>query len=170
MVIAIITAKKDIANVAIQTVTITESIEIIMNPAMKALNIKKSVIEDIFNSFDLKQEDGGILGMKDDVIVSFCFDKGNNEQEYVINVSKFSQILEEWDKEDISFAGFIHSHPGNGKGEPSIQDFMYLRKFMKANELDEILFPIVYLKNEEKTIQFYLFKNNEFIKIDYSLM
>ena len=81
MEIAIIMAKKDIANVAIQTVIITANIGIIMNPATKALNIKKSVIEDIFNSFDLKQEDGGILGVKDDVIVSFCFDKGNNEQE-----------------------------------------------------------------------------------------
>ena len=160
-------AKKDIANVAIQTVIITADIGIIMNPATKALNIKKSVIEDIFNSFDLKQEDGGILGVKDDVIVSFCFDKGNNEQEYIINVSKFSKTLEEWDDQDIAFAGFIHSHPGKSKGEPSMQDFMYLKRFMKANELDELLFPIIYSKNGEKVIQFYLFKNNDFIKIDY---
>ena len=163
-------AKKDIANAAIQAVTTMANIGIIMNPAMKALNIRKSVIEDIFNSFDLKQEDGGILGVKDDVIVSFCFDKGNNEQEYTINVSKFSQTLEEWDKENISFAGFIHSHPGQSKGEPSIKDFMYLKRFMKVNELDEILFPIVYQRDDEKAIQFYLFKNNEFIEINYLIM
>ena len=163
-------AKKAIANAAIQAATIMANIGIIMNPATKALNIRKSVIEDIFNSFDLKQEDGGILGVKDDVIVSFCFDKGNSEEEYVINVSKFSKTLEKWDEQDISFAGFIHSHPGKSKGEPSLQDFMYLKRFMKANELDELLFPIVYLKNEEKTIQFYLFKHNEFIKIDYLIM
>ena len=142
--------------------------EVIMNPVEKALNIKKSVIEDIFNSFDLKQEDGGILGIKDNVIVSFCFDKGNCEREYTINVAKFSETLEEWDKQEIEFAGFIHSHPGQNSGQPSLKDFMYLRKFMKANEdLKEVLFPIVFMKNNIKTIQFYLFKDNEFSKIDY---
>ena len=130
--------------------------------------VKKEVLKEIYNSFNLQQEDGGILGKKDNVIVSFCFDKGDNKHEYTINVSKFSNALEEWEKQDIEFVGFIHSHIKENEGEPSLKDFMYLRKFMKLNTvLNEIIFPIVYRQNNIKTIQFYLFKDNKFTKINY---
>ncbi len=139
-----------------------------MSPVTKVLNIRKAVLQQILDSFDLKQEDGGVLGMKENTIVSFCFDKGNDENEYTINVLKFSKTLEEWDEQGIEFSGFIHSHIGESDGKPSIKDFLYLKKFMKVNDgLKEILFPIVFSKNNTKEINFFLFKNNEFIKLDY---
>lgn len=138
-----------------------------MNLATK-LKISKSVHQQILEAFNLKQEDGGILGIKDGVISSFCFDQGNDHDAYTINVIKFSEQLEKWEKEGIAFAGFIHSHVVGEIGEPSIRDFTYVKKFMSKNDwLEELLFPIVYQKDDQKVIQFYLFKNNEFNKLDY---
>ena len=133
------------------------------------MKLSRNVYNEILKSFDLKQEDGGILGMKDDTIVSFCFDKGDKESEYTINVSKFSNVMDEWDQKGISFAGFIHSHLHGFN--PSFNDLIYLKRFLKANEdIQELYFPIVY-KNEGKVdIRFYVFKNNGFEEISYILV
>ena len=131
------------------------------------LKVSKKVYNQILELFDLKQEDGGILGIKDGVISAFCFDKGDNERAYTINVAKFSDELDKWDQEGIEFVGFIHSHI-YGDGEPSIRDFTYVKKFLSANDwLKELLFPIVYKKDDSTVIQFHLFKDNEFSKLNY---
>ena len=143
---------------------------IIVTMNNRIILIRKDIFNNIIDSFDLIDEDGGILGCQDDVITTFFFNKGDNKDSYHIDIQLFSDVLDEWEKDNISFAGFIHSHV-DGKGEPSIYDLIYLRKFMKMNdELEEILFPIVYKKNDMKVIKFFVFKNNEFIECDYSLV
>lgn len=143
---------------------------IIVTMNNRTILIKKEIYKRIINSFDLINEDGGILGYQDGVIAAFFFDKGKGKDSYQINVQSFSHILDEWENNNISFAGFIHSHV-DGKGEPSIYDLIYLKKFMKMNdELDELLFPIVYRKNDVKTIKFFVFKSNEFIECCHSLV
>lgn len=132
--------------------------------------IKRNIYSQIIELFDLKQEDGGILGMKDDAISSFCFDKGTCQKNYQINVNKFASEVEKWDEEGITFVGFIHSHITNDK-EPSLTDLIYVRKFLSANQdIEQIDFPIVYSDNGKVAIQYYIFKQNQFIPIDILLV
>lgn len=154
-------------DVVIQTVVITTPTHMIPRvvPNLKSRKIKKDIYRQIIESFDLKQEDGGVLGMHDDVITSFCFDKGNSQKEYQIIVGKFTEVVEKWDEEGIEFVGFIHSHT-NGENRPSIYDFMYVKKFLKANpDIESLDFPIVYLKDGKIDIQYYIFKQNEFVPV-----
>lgn len=155
-------------DVVIQTVVITTPTHMIPKvvPILKSRKIKKDIYRQIIGLFDLKQEDGGILGMRNLVITSFCFDKGNSQKEYQINVNKFTEVVEKWDEQGIEFAGFIHSHT-NGENRPSIYDFMYVKKFLKANpDIESLDFPIVYLKDGKVSVQYYIFEQNEFIPVN----
>lgn len=58
-------------------------------------------------------ETGGVLGRKNGIICKYFYD-GNadiNQYRYVPNVEKINKILDQWLKDDIEFAGIIHSHP-----------------------------------------------------------
>ena len=132
--------------------------------------IYRHIYQEIISSFDFQQEDGGILGIKDDVISAFCFDKGSRKNGYDINIDKFMNTVEKWDEQGIEFIGFIHSHITDNI-EPSLTDLMYARKFLKANEdIESIDFPILGIKNNQLIIQYYIFKNNQFIPVNIEII
>ena len=136
---------------------------------MNKIAIKRSVYDNIIRLFDCKKEDGGIIGIKDGIISAFFFNPGNEMDGYHIDVQKFSRVVEEWDKEDIEFVGFIHSHPF-GEYEPSLKDFAYLRKFLKANpDLKSLHFPVVFKKSEKVEISYFIFEENEFKPIEFEI-
>lgn len=155
-----------------QAVSNTICIHTIAKVVLKVTDRKiyRHIYQEIVSSFDFKQEDGGILGIKDDVISAFCFDKGHRKNGYDINIDKFMNTVEEWDEQGIEFAGFIHSHVTDNV-EPSLTDLMYVRKFLKANkEIDSVDFPILGIKDNQLVVQYYIFKDNQFIPIGIEIV
>ncbi len=92
----------------------------------------------------LKPEKGGMLGSTDGKIIDcFVFDKNANTgtAEYSPNTKFLNQVLEEeWS--DVSFKGFVHSHPFNGS-ELSSADIEYAIRIMRAVSLQELFMPLV---------------------------
>lgn len=103
----------------------------------------------------LKSETGGILLGKpaNYIVQKFIFDKNgrNFSYGYDPDVDFLNQVLkEEWDRNQLDFLGFVHSHPrgiqylssdqGNGIG-----DLGYIKKiFEHMPTLEKLLVPIVY--------------------------
>ena len=128
--------------------------------------IKKNIINEIINTIGKnKIELGGILGLKDNCIVSFYFDKKLiYKKQYIPNVIKINKIIKKWYKEDIMFIGFIHSH-ANGYNKPSKDDYIYAKKLIDTNKfLEYLIFPIVTIIDNEIKIDYYKF-TDDFEKI-----
>ena len=131
---------------------------------MESIYIKEKLYKKILDSFSFENEDGGILGGAGEEITEFYFLKGDKKDIYDINTQKFSEVCDEWDKKDISFLGFIHSHLGC-TARVSVTDFNYVYRFMKCNDwLEKLLFFILIKKeNGEKEILPFVYVNNDFI-------
>ena len=121
--------------------------------------IEAQIIEALGRS-DL--ETGGIIGIKDDAICAFCFDKGTAscKKYYEPNVAFLNSVIQNWEDNGITFAGMIHSHPcGNLK--LSIEDMEYATRVKNAMpDLKCLLFPIFTVKNNEAIIVYYDVLNN----------
>ena len=131
---------------------------------MESLYIKENLYKKLLDCFSFENEDGGILGGNNNEITEFYFLKGDKEDIYDIDTQKFSKVCDEWEKENISFMGFIHSHLGCST-KISVTDFNYVYHFMKSNNwLKSLLFFII-IKNEngEKEILPFVYKDNDFV-------
>lgn len=125
------------------------------------MKILKNVVSEIKASFEaFKTECGGLLGVKDSVICEFLFDSGTNDiTEYSPNISLFNNVLKMWAKEDINFAGIIHSHPNDCR-ILSYEDEKTIEKIYKAINCDYALyFPIFTLCNKKAIITVYKYEN-----------
>ena len=112
-------------------------------------------------------ETGGVLGRKNGIICKYFYD-GNadiNQYEYVPNVEKINTILAQWLKDDIEFAGIIHSHPED-VNELSYADIHYARKILQENSLEYVIFPLVV----RKTFYMYLSKSNSIYQCGVSVI
>lgn len=128
--------------------------------------IKKNILNDIKNTIGKKKiESGGIIGLKDNCIVKFYFDKKIiHKKQYIPNVKKINKIINIWYKEDIMFIGFIHSH-ANGYNKPSKDDYIYAKKLIDTNKfLEYLIFPIVTIVDNGFKIDYYKF-TDDFEKI-----
>lgn len=128
--------------------------------------IKKNIKDKIINTIGKnKIESGGIIGIKENCIVSFFFDKKIcKEGQYTPSVRRLNKIIKKWSKDNVMFVGFVHSHP-NGYNRPSSDDFVYAEKILENNKfIDYLLFPIVTIVDSKINIDYYLFKN-KFVKV-----
>lgn len=115
------------------------------------MKIKKSIYNAIIrNSAETPYELGGIIGITDGVISCYAFD--NQKSEYGIyrpNTEYLNYIIDEWQKNNISFGGIFHTHYPVGHGL-SNNDLKYIKKIMYSlkNFYQILYFPIIIPKKE----------------------
>ena len=136
----------------------------------KTIHITTSVYNEIMKLLGKqKPELGGMLGfsMDQDYIDTFVFDfaaqvgyaEYNPNTEYLNNI-----INNEWDKNHIYLAGFVHSHPGNFN-KLSYADIDYSKKIIDAFEMDYLFTPIVTSSYEYKSaLTGYIVKKNGYVE------
>ena len=109
-------------------------------------------------------ESGGIIGIdKNGLICEFQYDNpiSYNCFEYRPNTEFLNKIINyDWSEKEISFAGFVHSHPHNSI--ISDADIKYAQKIMKANEMKNILMGILDLSINETSIIWYNISNEKY--------
>lgn len=112
-------------------------------------------------------ETGGVLGRKNGIICKYFYDDNAdiNQNRYVPNVEKINTILGQWLKDDIEFAGIIHSHPED-VNELSYADIHYARKILQENSLEYVIFPLIV----RKTFNMYLIKSNSIYQCGLSVI
>lgn len=106
---------------------------------------------------------GGIIGIdKNGLICEFQYDNSvsYNCFEYRPNTEFLNKIINyDWSEREISFAGFVHSHPHNSI--ISDADIKYAQKIMKANEMKNILMGILDLSGKSEVIKWYRIDKNK---------
>jgi len=108
-------------------------------------------------------ETGGIIGTDESgTIMAFQFDetRSSNPFEYCPNVEFLEEVINgAWEKENISFAGFVHSHLHNCEISPP--DITYARDILMANPaLNYIFLGIVILDRKTDFIRFFHISKN----------
>ncbi len=101
-----------------------------------------------------KKESGGLLGFDNDkTIVRVQLDKGlfkdSNKYTYYPNVPLFNQIICEWAKMGISFAGIFHTHYSD-KAVLSDADIYYIEKILLSQPHTEesLFFPLLLIPSK----------------------
>ena len=119
-------------------------------------------------------EAGGVLGCKKNIICSYYFDsKSSNYSKYEPSITDINATLIEWRKNEIYFAGIIHSHPNdcNSLSKSDIDSIIAI--FEKTNFSGTLFFPIV-TNHKKFAIRFYFAKKSHIgiviKKAKYSLM
>ena len=131
-------------------------------------NIHQEIIETIGNS---PIESGGIIGIKNNIICKFYFDKHSNHKndKYIPNVESLNNVILDWYELNIEFIGIVHSHP-NSCNIPSLDDLTYAKKLKQHNpSLKKILFPIVTKESHCIEITFYEF-DNDFSRVNVKII
>jgi len=128
--------------------------------ADNSIQIKNDVYNEICHTLrKYPYETGGIIGTDErGVITAFQFDNIQNMSlyEYCPNTEFLNKVINDrWDKKNIKFIGFVHSHLHNSECSP--QDVEYARQILKANrQINSILLGIVSL--ESNSIKWVLIK------------
>lgn len=97
------------------------------------MTVTQKVYEELSQTFcAAAAEMGGMLGFSPKGIVSFYFDKNGIGKvgSYEPDIETLNQILEEWNKQRILFAGLVHTHRKNKK--PSLSDLNYGERLVDA--------------------------------------
>ncbi len=106
----------------------------------ESIIILKSVWEEIVDTIgEIAPEAGGIIGERDNRIVSYYFDVDgiSLDNQYIPNVKEINRVIESWSFQNIVFSGFIHSHPEN-KEKLSYADIMYFARLIKHNDMERM--------------------------------
>jgi len=97
------------------------------------INMTGTVFNRIKNTIGKEPaETGGILGMSDDVIDSYFFDRlpdGASGATYTPNCGAINAWLKKWTRWDIVYMGAVHSHP-TGCTAPSYPDKQYAQRLL----------------------------------------
>ena len=130
------------------------------------VKLTKKVYDDILNTIgNAPIESGGIIGIKDDIICAYYFDKDNyNPDFYAPNVTKLDKVIKQWAQEGITFCGIIHSHANNVQ-VLSNEDIKFAEEIHEQMLENPIYFPLVVIDKEPKII-FYRY-NKIWKKTDY---
>lgn len=124
---------------------------------MEIIRITKCVYQKIMDTIGkYPHETGGVLGIKDGTVCKYFFDKKSigKDDTYSPDVDSINNIISEWEREGIEYAGMIHSHPDDMK-KLSYADVYYANKLMDCNNMSDILFPLVVMDAE---VQLYMYK------------
>ncbi len=110
--------------------------------------IKSNVYHAIVNNVpNVPPEVGVILGGSDGIISCYYIDYGipsNKIGCYTPHIQKLNAILNTWNKHNLDFIGFAHTHHSNSCCLSS-GDRVYIRNIMKSlqGSLDALLFPVI---------------------------
>lgn len=111
------------------------------------MKILSEVYDQIIQCPSVPPEKGGILGVKNGVVCSCCFDNNlsqTNNAVYIPDVDFLNAKIREWEENDIAFSGIFHSHPKN-QPELSADDIEYIKVIFQAmpTSIKTLYFPIV---------------------------
>lgn len=113
------------------------------------LTISENVLKAIFNTIGMRTaESGGVLGgTKNSYHIShYHFDESsrNSGATYSPDCERLNRFIKkQWEPQNIIFAGFAHSHPGQ-MSRPSMGDQVYAERILKAlDDLNFLLLPII---------------------------
>lgn len=111
------------------------------------MKILSEVYDQIIQCPCVPPEIGGILGVKNGVVCSYCFDNNlpqTNNAVYIPDVDFLNAKIREWKENDIAFSGIFHSHPKN-QPKLSIDDIEYIKVIFQAmpTSIKTLYFPIV---------------------------
>ncbi len=115
---------------------------------VKGMRIKQFIYERMLKEYPIPPpEQGGILGMKDDLICEYFHDDTCSITERAIyepNVLVLNQKIEEWDNQGIQFAGIVHSHMA-GQYSLSSSDKEYIKALFDElpEKVKKLYFPII---------------------------
>lgn len=121
------------------------------------MKIIRSVYKKILNTVgNAPIESGGIIGMKNNTVCAFVFDaEGHGYDRYAPSLNTLNKVIEEWFKNDIIFAGIVHSHH-NGLNILSKGDREYAKSILDGSpQINSLIFPIVTKKCGKAEITFY---------------
>lgn len=133
------------------------------------MKIEKSVYKEILSSInDAPPEMGGILGKKEDVVLTFEIDFGQTTNEvcnYSPNVDRLNLIISKWQEEGIEFAGIFHTHFFS-VSTLSEGDVYYVDKIMRnmPSTINELFFPVIALP-EKNFVSYKALLNEEQLSI-----
>lgn len=112
------------------------------------MQILREVFLKMISSFPMvPPENGGILGMKDDIVCEYLHDyskQTNEAAKFVPDVQWMNQIIYDWNKKGVLFGGIVHSHP-IGQESLSFDDIRYITSIMDAmpSSVSKLYFPVV---------------------------
>ena len=103
-------------------------------------------------------ESGGIVGFdQNGVIAAFQYDNVQSPKlyEYYPNTTFLNEVINgRWMDNEISFAGFVHSHLHNNQISP--QDISYCREILNLNSFMEfVLAGIIDLSSKTDSVKWY---------------
>jgi hypothetical protein len=133
----------------------------------KKTRIKKDVCVNIANTIGRSAlETGGILGEQDGFIAAYFFDNAarSKENEYVPNVRKINETIEEWMSHNINFCGFVHSHPPFHES-PSFADVEYVKEILNYNSMDKMYLSIYQEDLREKLVLYEVYMDGKVEKL-----
>lgn len=111
------------------------------------MKILSDVYDQIIQCPSVPPEKGGIIGVKNGVVCSCCFDNNlsqTNSAVYIPDVDFLNAKIREWEEKEITFGGIFHSHPKN-QPELSADDIEYIKVIFQAmpTSIKTLYFPIV---------------------------
>ncbi|MDO5478350.1 MAG: hypothetical protein Q4G23_04215 [Clostridia bacterium] len=125
--------------------------------ANKTVKIQQEVFKEICSTLkQYRYETGGIVATDDNgVICKFCMDRITTPGlfEYVPDTAFLSEVINgDWQRQKLTFAGFVHSHPDNDI--ISSGDMAYGREILKVNRsLSRILIGVIDVSSDEDSIK-----------------
>lgn len=108
------------------------------------MKILSSVYQEIISNCSSTIESGGIIGLSSDIITHYQFDIPTDLSQYYYqpNTDNLNSVIQEWQQNNIQFAGIFHSHP-TGITSLSVNDKEYIKEIMHTVPLTPLYFPIV---------------------------
>ena len=110
------------------------------------MKITQRVFDEIIATVGAEEpETGGALGLKNNIVCSFYFDKAaaHNKAKYSPDTDTINEKIATWQDEDIYFSGLVHSHP-NGCDQLSVEDETSIKAIFDAAQfISRLYFPIV---------------------------
>ena len=132
-------------------------------------------IENYFNNFS--REYGGALGIKAKTILLFFPLENDNStgENFSPAIDSLNDANKCFNNQGAEFSGIIHSHPisknGGGMNLPSKSDIDFCKCFLEANKsFKRLLFPIITLKESQKDIAWYIYKNGKIFSLKINIL
>jgi len=124
--------------------------------------IKSNIYHEILNMPAVPPETGGIIGMQNDIVTSFVFDKGKTNYQkamYTPNIYFINNQINKWRNYNIIFCGIVHTHPSN-QNFLSKDDINYIKKIINSmpETIPYLYFPIII---PQKKMLSYIAKSNK---------
>ena len=129
---------------------------------INCLYVKDSVITNILKTLgNALPEAGGILGGKGKNVECFYYDASPcccSATTYSPNTEVLNYVINNvWEKKEIRFMGFVHSHINNS--DISEEDVEYMQTILNSNKLSKLILCIAdynYLEKRVSSLRWYV--------------